>query len=79
MNMHVALIIFADKSHYDHHGALATTPLILTLSLFNKSARNRGDFWRPMAYLPNLSYGGTSAKQEVFRMNMIVSKLLCNH
>ena len=61
-NMPLALIIFADKSHYDRHGGLSTTPLVFTLSCFNKEARNRPDFWRPLAYIPNLSYGSTSDK-----------------
>ena len=53
-NMPVALILFIDKSHLDLHGALATTPICFTLSCFNSNARNRVDFWRPLAYLPNL-------------------------
>ena len=56
-NMPLGLVIFADKSHFDKHGALATTPFIFTLSIFNEHARNRPEFWRPMAYMPNLKYG----------------------
>lgn len=56
-DMPIALIIFADKSHTDLHGALSATPVIFTLSLFNRHARNNSDFWRPIAYIPNLSYG----------------------
>ena len=52
-NMPVSLILFGDKSHFDMHGTLATTPLCFTLSCFNKSARNRVEFWRPIAFLPN--------------------------
>ena len=60
-NMPLALIFFADKSHFDQHGALSTTPFIFTLSCFNKEAQTRADFWRPTAYIPNLNYGTTSA------------------
>ena len=59
-NMSLALIFFADKSHFDQHGALSKTPFIFTLSCFNKEARARADFWRPTAYLTNLNYGTTS-------------------
>jgi hypothetical protein len=38
--MPVALIVFGDKSHTDLHGSLALTPVIFTLSLFNRAARN---------------------------------------
>ena len=34
-DMPVALIVFADKSHTDLHGALSFTPIIFTLTLFN--------------------------------------------
>jgi hypothetical protein len=34
-DMPVALILFADKSHTDLHGALSLTPIIFTLTLFN--------------------------------------------
>jgi hypothetical protein len=62
-DMPVALIVFADKSHTDLHGALSLTPIIFTLTLFNRSARNNPNFWRPMGYIPNLVYGkGTSDK-----------------
>ena len=56
-NMPIALIIFGDKTHTDLHGSLSVTPIIFTLSLFNKSARNNPSFWRPLAYIPNLSHG----------------------
>ena len=59
-NMPIALIIFGDKSHFDLHGTLATTPVCFTLSCFCEKARNSVDFWRPMGYLPNLSYGKVS-------------------
>ena len=53
-NMPIALIIFGDKSHFDKHGVLSTTPICFTLSCFNEEARKKVDFWRPIAYLPNL-------------------------
>ena len=63
MDMPVALIIFLDKTHTDLHGALSLTPVIFTLTLFNRAARNNPKFWRPLGYIPNLSYGkGTSNK-----------------
>ena len=53
--MPVALIVLGDKSHTDLHGSLALTPVIFTLSLFNRAARNNTNFWRPFGYIPNLS------------------------
>ena len=55
-NMPIALVIFGDKSHFDLNGALATTPISFTLSCFNEKARNSAEFWRPLGYIPNLSY-----------------------
>lgn len=55
-NMPKGLIVFGDKSHLDHHGALSATPIIFTLSCFCEQARNSLKFWRPLAYIPNLGY-----------------------
>ncbi len=55
--MPVVLIVFGDKSHTDLHGTLALTPIILTLTLFNRTSRNNTRFWIPIGYIPNLSYG----------------------
>ena len=63
--MPIALVVFGDKTHTDLHGSLSVTPLIFTLSCFNKKARNNPNFWRPLAYIPNLSHGkGKSDKTE---------------
>ena len=59
--MPIALIIFGDKSHTNLHGSLSLTPIIFTLTLFNWSTRNNINFWRPLAYIPNLSYGKNKA------------------
>ena len=56
-DMPISLVIFGDKSHTDLHGALALTPVIFTLSLFNQRCRNDTKFWRVLGYLPNLGYG----------------------
>jgi hypothetical protein len=55
--MPVGLIVFGDKSHTNLHGTLSLTPIIFTLTLFNQTARNNIRFWRPIGYIPNLSYG----------------------
>ena len=55
--MPVLLIVFGDKAHTNLHGFLAVTPIIFTLSLFNRAARNNPRFWRPLAYTPNLLHG----------------------
>lgn len=60
-NMPAALIIFGDKSHTDLHGALALTPIIFTLTMFNRQARNNTHFWRPLGYIPNLTHGKNKA------------------
>ncbi len=59
--MPVALIIFGEKSHTDLHGSLSLTPIIFILTLFNQPARNNTKFWRPLVYIPNLSYGKNKA------------------
>jgi hypothetical protein len=62
-DMPVGLILFGDKSHTDLHGALSLTPIIFTLTLFNRAEQNDSKFWRPIGYIPNLRYErGTSNK-----------------
>jgi hypothetical protein len=54
-DMPVGLIVFGDKlQHTDLHRALSLTPIIFTLTLFNRAARNDLKFWRPIGYIPNL-------------------------
>ena len=55
--MPLALIVFGDKTHTDLHGALSVTPIMFTLSLFNRDARMSRNFWRPLAYIPNIQHG----------------------
>ncbi len=43
-NMPVGLIVFGEKSHTDLHGALALTPIIFTLTVFNCASRNNANF-----------------------------------
>ncbi len=62
MNMPIALVIFGDKSHLDLHGSLSTIPIIFTLTCFNQESRNKEEFWRSLAFFPNLSYGALSTK-----------------
>ncbi len=59
--MPVGLIVFGDKSHTNLHGTLSLTPIIFPLTLFNRTARNNTGFWRPIGYIPNLSYGKRTA------------------
>ncbi len=57
------LVLFGDKPHTDLHGALSLTPIIFTLTLSNRAARNDLKFWRPIGYILNIGYGrGTSNK-----------------
>lgn len=60
-NMPIALVIFADESHFDAKGTLKTLPIMFTLTCFNLKARNNVRFWRPLAYIPNLGYGALSS------------------
>jgi hypothetical protein len=60
-DMPVALIFFGDKSHTDLHGAIALTPIIFTLTLFNRTSQNNANFLRPLACTPNLIYGKNNA------------------
>ena len=62
INMPIVLVIFCDKSHLDLHGSLSTLPIIFTLSCFNQESRNKDEFWHPLAFLLNLSYGALSTK-----------------
>jgi hypothetical protein len=55
--MPIPNFVFADKSHTDLHGTLSVTPVIFTLTCFNRIVRNKTEFWRPLAYIPNLSSG----------------------
>ena len=59
-NFPVALVVFADESHFDQKGTLKTMPMMFTLSLFNQKSRNDVRFWRIMGYIPNLGYGATT-------------------
>ena len=59
--MPAAIVIFGDKSHTDLHGALSLTPVIFTLTLFNRISRNNPKFWQPLGYIPNLGYGKNKA------------------
>jgi hypothetical protein len=42
--MPVGLIVFGDKSHTNLHGTLALTPIIFTLTLFNRTSHNNTRF-----------------------------------
>lgn len=55
-NMPIGLIIFGDKTHFDHNGVLCTTPVMFTLTCFNEAARKQAKFWRPISFMPNLDY-----------------------
>ncbi len=65
--MPVALIVFGNKFHTDLHGALLLTPIIFTMTLFNQWACNNTKFWRPIGYIPNLSYGKGIANRPSMR------------
>ncbi len=39
------------------------TPIIFTLTLFNRTSHSNTRFWRPIGYIPNLSYGKGGADQ----------------
>lgn len=55
-NVPIGLIIFGDKTHFDHNGTLCTTPVMFTLTCFNEAARTKAKFWRPILFIPNLDY-----------------------
>jgi hypothetical protein len=76
-NMPVALVIFGDKSHLDLHGSLSTLPLAFTLTCFNEKSRNRFVFWRPLSFIPNLSYGATSSKNSAKPVHNIQNEHNC--
>ena len=76
-NTPIALVVFGDKSHLDMHGSLSTLPLIFTLSCFNQEARNKVEFWCPLAFLGALSPKNSKKKViKVIKMNTTVYGLL---
>ena len=68
--MPIGLVIFGDKTHTDLHGALSVTPIIFTLTCFNRYLRNKPEFWRPLAYIPNLSHGKCKADDKNSMRNL---------
>ena len=75
-NMPIGLIFFGDKTHLDRHGCLAATPVMFTLSIFSREARCSPQFWRPLAYIPNLDYGLIS-KEEKDPLNKLKDEQQC--
>jgi hypothetical protein len=63
-NMPLGLVILDDKSHLDLKGALSIIPIIFTFTCFNEDARNKVENWRPLLFLPNLSHGVLSYKND---------------
>jgi hypothetical protein len=68
--MPVGLIVFRDQSQTDLHGALSLTPIIFTLTLFNRAAQNDSIFLRPIGYIPNLGYGRGISDKSLKRGNI---------
>jgi hypothetical protein len=68
--MFVGLIVFGDKSHTDLHGALSMTPIIFTLTSFNRASCNSTNFWRQLSYIPNLGYGKNRADKTDTRIKI---------
>jgi hypothetical protein len=82
MNMPISLVIFGDKSYLNLHGSISSLPIMFALTCFNQESRNKEEFWRPLAFVPNLSYGALSTKNskkdhpiKAIRMSMIVFML----
>jgi hypothetical protein len=63
--MPVVLIVIGDKSHTDLHGTLSLTPIMFTLTLFDRSACNNTRFWRPIGHIPNLSHAKGLADRQL--------------
>ena len=64
------LVVFYDKSHSDRNGSLSVSPLMFTLTLFNKTARSKSEFWDILAYIPNLDYGTTKSSDSSIQQNV---------
>jgi hypothetical protein len=75
-NMPVGLIVFGGKSHADLHGTLALSLIIFTLTMFNCASRYNTNFWRPLGYIPNLSYGKNKADRTM-TLNKIQDEHIC--
>ena len=50
---HVGLILYQDEATLDAYSKLSFHPINLTLTLYNREARNLSMTWRTIAYLPN--------------------------
>jgi hypothetical protein len=74
--MPLGLIVFGDKLHTDFHGTLALIPIIFALTMFNRASRNNTNFWRPISYIPNLSYGKNKADRTM-TLNKIQGEQNC--
>jgi hypothetical protein len=77
-NMPLALVIFGDKSDLDLHGTLSTLPLTFTLLCFNQQSRNKSKFWRPLSFIPNLSYGATLPKNSSKPLDSVQDEHNCS-
>jgi hypothetical protein len=72
--MPVGLIVFGDKSHTNLHGTLALTPIIFTLTLFNRTSHNNIRFWRPIAtcQICHMEKVGQTAEKPVISYKMSI-------
>jgi hypothetical protein len=81
--MPVGLIIFGDKSHTNLHGSLALTPIIFTLTFFNRISQNNTHFWRLLAYFLILVMVRIRPTRQIqgiiFRTNTLVCQQHSNH
>ena len=68
--MPFGIVIFG---HTDLHDALSITPIAFTPTFFNRKARYNPNFWKPIAYIPNLAYGkGKFSAERKYRTNTVV-------
>ena len=80
---HVGLILYQDEATLDAYSKLSFHPINLTLTLYNREARNLSMTWRTIAYLPNFEaqVGGNkkyNADEKLNDFHYVLNHVLTN-
>ena len=55
LDLPVGVILAVDKTHLDVHGRCMLEPVMLSLTLFNRKARQNANAWRVIGFIPNFN------------------------
>ncbi len=64
--MLMGIIIYTDKTGTDKYQRYSSEPVIFTVTLLSRAARNRSTSWRPLGFIPAFD-SKSSAQKEVER------------